>query len=284
MLLTALIALAAVRSASPSFAVNVTGHGPPVLLVPGLSCGADVWDGVVAHLSEHYACHALTLPGFAGQPAIPMPILATVRDQIEAYIGSQGLNRPILVGHSLGGSMALWLAAHRPDLFGAVVTIDGVPALGYLANPAATAGAVHDAAEAVRKRYASMDQVQFERANATAVGAMISLPGEVPPVLAGMNRSDHTAVGRALAELLELDVRPELEHIRCPVIAIVPANQAETPAVVDAIKSKYEAQFHSIPEHAIVVVPHARHFVMLDAPAETFRIIDEFLAHVVRRS
>ena len=53
----------------PLFAVTVTGSGRPMILIPGLSCGGNVWDGTVTHFKDRYECHVVTLAGFAGQPA-----------------------------------------------------------------------------------------------------------------------------------------------------------------------------------------------------------------------
>lgn len=73
----ALFTLAAFAK-TPSFAVKVTGHGRPVILIPGLSSSGAVWDGTVAHLKSRFECHVLTLAGFAGEPRIPAPFLKTV--------------------------------------------------------------------------------------------------------------------------------------------------------------------------------------------------------------
>src|ERR1043166_3653818 len=40
-----------------SFTVQVTGHGKPMLLIPGLSCGGDVWKTSVEHFKDRYECH-----------------------------------------------------------------------------------------------------------------------------------------------------------------------------------------------------------------------------------
>src|SRR5665213_2096633 len=94
---------AALLETKHSFTVTVTGSGPAVILIPGLMCGGDVWNDTVDHLKGRYTCHVLTLPGFDGVPRINPPLLSTVRDEIEAYVTDNKLDRPVLVGHSLGG-------------------------------------------------------------------------------------------------------------------------------------------------------------------------------------
>ena len=83
-----------------SFAVEVTGAGQPVILIPGMASSGTVWDGTVAHLKDHYQCHVLTLAGFAGQPRIEAPFLETVRNDLAAYIRANKLDQPVIVGRA----------------------------------------------------------------------------------------------------------------------------------------------------------------------------------------
>ncbi|GAB3750221.1 alpha/beta fold hydrolase [Spirosoma pomorum] len=92
-----------------SFQVTVTGKGQPVLLLPGYSCSGTVWNETVAHLQDRYECHVLTLPGYAGVAPIKQPVLQTVRDEIIRYIRDKRLDKPVLIGHSLGAFMSLWI-------------------------------------------------------------------------------------------------------------------------------------------------------------------------------
>src|SRR5580692_6292950 len=92
-----------------AFSVKVSGAGRPVIFIPGLAAGGAVWDGTVAHLGGRVQAHVLTLAGFAGQPAIAAPFLEQVHDQIRQYIVANHLDHVVVVGHSLGGMMSLWL-------------------------------------------------------------------------------------------------------------------------------------------------------------------------------
>lgn len=115
--LTLFITLAGFERSSachtPSFTVDVQGHGRPVILIPGLACSAEVWNGTVEHLtSEGFETHALTLAGFGGTPPIHSgDYLKTFRDDLAAYIRQNKLDHPVVIGHSLGGFLALWFAA-----------------------------------------------------------------------------------------------------------------------------------------------------------------------------
>src|SRR5580765_3742730 len=93
-----------------SFQVEVSGHGRPMILIPGLSSSGDTWKTTVARYRDRYECHVLTLAGFAGVPPIDEPVMTAVRAELATYIRERRLDHPIIVGHSLGGSLAMALA------------------------------------------------------------------------------------------------------------------------------------------------------------------------------
>ena len=123
------IGRAQVPAAPASFRVEVTGQGRPMILIPGLSSSGDTWKTTVERYRDRFSCHVLTLAGFAGVAPIAPPLLATVRAELVSYIRTQRLNRPIVVGHSLGGTLALAVAADHPDLVGPLVIVDSLPFL-----------------------------------------------------------------------------------------------------------------------------------------------------------
>ena len=113
---TASTVVAADPPAPRSFRIKVVGQGQPMILIPGLSPSGDTWNTTVARYRGRFACHVLTLAGFAGVPPIEQPRLASVRTELAEYIRTQHLTRPNIVGHSLGGTLALALVADLPDL------------------------------------------------------------------------------------------------------------------------------------------------------------------------
>src|SRR5690349_6528144 len=123
-LFSLLILLASIAVSTPArepeakvFSVEIIGKGKPMILIPRLSSSGEVWRATGEHYREGYQCHILTLAGFAGQPAVASnSFLETVCQAITAYIREQKLDKPVIVGHSLGGFIALKLASQEPDL------------------------------------------------------------------------------------------------------------------------------------------------------------------------
>jgi pimeloyl-ACP methyl ester carboxylesterase len=103
------------------------GDGPPLLLWHGSGCDATVWEGMVPHL-DGFRLVAQDLPGHGASPR-PRLSVAEVMADADALIGGLQLGDPVLVGHSLGG----WLALHHATRgrAGGLVCLDGPSALTY---------------------------------------------------------------------------------------------------------------------------------------------------------
>jgi N-formylmaleamate deformylase len=280
MFLKSLVLALALFSHAPkhySFAVNVVGNGPPMILIPGLSCGGDVWDTTVAHYKGRYKCYVLTLPGFAGQPPIAAPILPKVRDEIIKYMADNHLDHPVLIGHSLGAAMVLWIAATAPDKVGKVVAVDGVPYLPLVLSPTASAETLKSQGEQFRTMMANSTQASFVAGTKQSLSYMITSPNDVETVLKTSRLSDPKSVGETMYELYTTDLRPEMGKIRVPVLELAEGAFNTTPEMKKASMENYEDQLHTIPHHTLRMSDKARHFIMLDDPGFFFKEIDNFL-------
>jgi N-formylmaleamate deformylase len=258
--------------APTAFAVKTSGRGRPVIFIPGFACPGSVWDGTIAHLDGKVEAHVLTLAGFAGQPPISSPSLATVRDQIVRYIVHNDLVRPVIVGHSLGGTMALWLAETFPDL-GGIIDIEGTAFLPALNNPAIT----HENAVAVAKtrsdQIAALTPDQLSAFVAQMMGHMFSEPEDLDRVGAEAAKSDVATLAALFAEGFAKDLRADLGKITTHVTLI-----AATPgAAREQLQAAWHAQVDAINGAELVFID-AKHFVMLDQTDTFYGLLDEALA------
>ncbi|HEU4629802.1 MAG TPA: alpha/beta hydrolase [Gemmatimonadaceae bacterium] len=262
------------------FTVTVTGHGRPMLLVPGLMSGGAVWDGVVARYRDRYELHVLTLAGFAGAPpldSVQAPrFLAAERDAIIRYIRERRLDRPVLVGHSLGGFLALWVAADAPDLVGPVIAVDGVPYLMALGDSTMTPERARPQAGAIRAAYAAFTPAQVAVQTRLGAAQMTRDPARATTLEAWARTSDPATVGRAVAEMMTTDLRDSVAAIRAPVLLVGAGNGAAGDALV-RVRASYERQLRRVPDARVVIAADARHFVMWDDPAALTAAMDHFL-------
>ncbi len=194
---------------------------------------------------------------------------------------SRRLARPVLIGHSLGGFVALWIAATAPDLVGGVVAVDGVPFLPALVSPDATVSQSRAIAASIRDRMAGLSQEAFAAQNRASLAHMITAPADVDRVARDGARSDPRAVGLAVYEVMTTDIRTAMRRIRAPALLIA-AGGAVGPEERTGLAARYEAQVKSIARHRVVVAERARHFVMLDDPDFLSGQIEAFLREARR--
>jgi len=97
---------------------------PPLLLLHGLGASVTRWTDVVPLFAERYRSIAIDLPGF-GRSAAPRTRYSTrwLSGGVRAFCRARGIERPSLVGNSLGGLVALRYAAADPDACAALVLV-----------------------------------------------------------------------------------------------------------------------------------------------------------------
>jgi pimeloyl-ACP methyl ester carboxylesterase len=271
---------AAAISAARPFVAEVEGKGPPMLLIPGLASSGDVWRDVVAHYRGRYECHVLTLSGFAGTPAVvDSNYLVTMRDAIEAYIRERRLRAPVVVGHSLGGFLALSIASHAPSLLGAVVNIDGLPFLPAAQAPGATAASARSMAEQMRHAYMTTPREQMDAMLQAVVSAMVRDTSRNSTVLNWMRTSDGATVGLANYELYTTDLRDSLSTITAPVLNLHAwAGYRSYGATRERTESLTTQQYSRLARGTTRINDSAHHFIMYDELEWMLGEMDRFLA------
>jgi pimeloyl-ACP methyl ester carboxylesterase len=145
--------LVTAADAKPSFKVEVIGKSKQsMILIPGLTCPGKVWNETVERYKKNYQCHVISLPGFAGQPPVEREeYLKSMRDELISYIKESKLKKPILIGHSLGGFLSLWISATEPDLVGPSFIVDALPFFPAIQNPGVTVESTKPMAENMRR-------------------------------------------------------------------------------------------------------------------------------------
>jgi pimeloyl-ACP methyl ester carboxylesterase len=279
--LAALHAPRAIAQTAPTsdvpFRVERVGHGRPMILIPGLLSGGDVWNGTVARYRDRYDMHVLTLAGFAGVAPIPAErYLEAERDAVIRYIRENRLEKPVLVGHSLGGFLALWIASTAPDLVGSVVAVDGVPYLAALNDSTATPEGMKPRVERILALAPSLSADQLamqtraallQQSRDTANGALGERWGR---------GSDGGTMGKVVYEMMTTDLRPNVAAIRAPVLLVASGDGLPAPEVAARLAA-YRDQVSRVRGARVVMAGSSKHFIMLDEPAFLFAEMDRFL-------
>ena len=258
---------------------------PDLILIPGLSSSPEVWDSTVAHLNGRYRVHRIHVQGFAGTPALgnapgdrPATVASPVAEEIARYIRDTNLNKPVVVGHSMGGTMGMMLAARHPDLVGKLMVVDMVPFMGAMFGaPGVTAAQVAPVADQIWTAQTTGPDDAYYAQSAAAVTGMINTESLRAGPLRDAATSDRAVSASAFRELIVTDLRPELPKITAPVEVIyVKFNDPRmTPEITDMI---YRGSFATLPAARLKRVEDSAHFIMLDQPTAFFAELDAFLA------
>jgi pimeloyl-ACP methyl ester carboxylesterase len=255
------VAFAEPPFAPTRFSATVRGNGPDVILIPGLTAGPNVWNGIVAALPG-YRYHLLHVGGMAGAPAGPNAsgaLVSPLADEVARYIESRGLRRPALVGHSMGGTLAMMVATRRPELVGRVMVVDMLP------QPSGLVGSSPERARAMAERLRALGSTPTGR---MLVGSLIGSFGTDA-------RSDPEVVARAMEELAALDLTADLPRIAAPLTVVYANRDARSRARSDAA---YAAAYAGARNAELIRIDGSGHMIMFDQPARLAEAVRDFLA------
>lgn len=247
------------------FSVQVRGEGPDVILIPGLTAGRGVWSSTVNSV-DGYRYHLLQVSGFAGEPArgnAEGAVVAPLADEIARYIRERGLSRPAIVGHSMGGTVAMMIAARHPDLAGRIMVVDMLPQpAGLFGGSAADLGPLAS----------SLSRALSGPSGRRLFGSIVSAFS--PPDSANA-RSDPDVVARAMDELAGMDLTPQLPRIRAPLTIVYASPDDGSSATIDR---QFANAFAAARGAQLVRIDASGHMIMLDQPRRFQAALREFLA------
>lgn len=248
--------------------------GIDVILLPGLATPGAVWDRLVSDLEGRATLHIVDVKGFGsgdGATNAKGGIMKGVLADITVFIDERGLQKPALIGHSLGGTLALQAGIETPDLFGKLMIVDALPFVALLFDPQATVESVASQAASIRDQMASAPA----GVNAEQTAERYAIDDDAKQQIADwIADSDPTTVAQAFYEDMQTDLRPKLSEIEPPVTLVVPV----PPEAEDQnFPQQYKALYSEVPELKVVSIEDARHFVMLDQPEEMTAAVEKFL-------
>lgn len=279
---------AASAVASETFDVGATlverhgSKGAPLILIPGLASGAWVWQDAIRQFGKDHTIYVLTLPGFDGRPAIDGKGMAAAQESVRELIVSRKLDKPVLIGHSLGATMSLAIAAANPDLVRGVVAIDGLPVLPGTEDwtaeyRAQTVAMIQQPKVAPTPAVFAGQQQQYMRGRGTLDMARADELAKLT------GKSDAAAVTRYVGDGVAIDLRASLPAIKAPVLLIAPyspVDAAQEPTTEAERAEYYGSLMKGTPNVTVKTVAPARHFAMFDQPEKVTALIRDYLKAV----
>lgn len=254
------------------------GSGPPLVCLHGFTDTWRTWELVLAALERHHDVLAPTLAGHAGGPPLSEPLNhGSLADVIEAEMDAAGFATAHLVGNSLGGYVALQLAARgRARSVVAFAPAGGWPEGASLATEVLHSfAAMQDGLRPVAPRADALAATPEGRRMATSRVVMRSehIPAQlVAHMLLGVVGCSGLAPLVALALRDGYDV--DAERVSCPVRVVWGMEDVVLPWPQGA--TRYREQW--LPHADWVELDGVGHAPQLDVPLEAAQIILGFTA------
>lgn len=260
---------------------------PPAVLVHGLGGSSLNWTGLMPELSDTFEQWAPDLPGFGESPPARRHTVDAFVDVVIEYI--EGIGRAAhVIANSMGGLIAVLVAARRPDLVASLALIS--PAMPHIRQPSAARGMAVLAVPKVGERLlARINDVAPEEQVRRLAEVLFGDPNVIDPdgfELAVAERTRRMEQGYGDAVLLEslrsivryYAVPPwrsawtEAREVRCPTLVLLGMRDT----LVGSSTAKRWRR--TVPRARVVTLPSTGHVAMMESPAEVASIIRTYLA------
>lgn len=248
--------------------VLVQGSGTDIILIPGFASSYEVWADLASRLRQSHRLHLVQVAGFAGSPAVTNPdgrVVASTVEAISEYIRSQRIEAPVIIGHSLGGEVALMLGARHPDQVGRLMIVDAMPFYTLLFDPSATSETAAPHAAAMRDAMLAATPEQVEAMQHASIARLAKTEAARPGLVAAGINSDRKMMADAMYELMVTDLRPELGRIKVPV-EVVYAYDSHYGVEASQVDAMFRNAYASTPNISFRRIDGSFHFIMLDQP------------------
>jgi 3-oxoadipate enol-lactonase len=236
--------------------------GVPLLFLHGVGSDRHAWAPQLAAFGDERLAIAIDWPGYGDSGFLPGANRATFAEAALAVLDALGIERAHVCGLSLGGVIAIRMAADAPTRIASLVLADTF--------------AVHPEGQAIHDRSlagaANLGMAGLAEARADALLAQPADSATRAEVVATMSRIDPAAYALAAAAVWLADQRAEAAAIAHPTLILHGSEDHITPAALsDELKTL-------IPHAALVEITGAGHLPNLEQPAIFNRVLASFLS------
>lgn len=246
---------------------EISGEGPPVVLIHGLGATSDVWYAPRATLSRAYQVITYDRSGCGRSPRGPGGCsIDSWVDELVDLLDRLSVDEAAVIGHSLGSMIAQRFAARNPSRTRALILAGGEAALSDEARAVLTSRAA-----LIRER--GLTAV----VDPWLVGSLSEATRAENPALVGLLRAmflanDDDSYAEQAEALRDADVTGDDPRIQCPALLLVGDEDRVTPL---DWQRKISA---AIPGSRIGILPSTAHMTMLEQPELFTAAVLEFLA------
>jgi pimeloyl-ACP methyl ester carboxylesterase len=258
------------QTKSYPFEVSKTGKGKQaIVFIPGFASSGDVWNETKANFEKDFTCYTLTMAGFAGVKPQPNPSFENWKNEIANYIKTNKIEKPILIGHSMGGGLALAIAADYPDLISKIVVVDALPCLSALMNPSFKSKENNDCSAMVNQMTAMTDS-QFYDMQKQTMPRLLENTSKLEMVVDWSVKSDRKTFAQMYCDFSNTDLREKIAAIKCPSLLLLESYFVN-------LKPAIESQYKNLKTANFQYANKGLHFIMYDDTAWYLEQLNNFL-------
>ena len=274
LLILALFLISIISYAQPSaIKVEVSGNGNPILYLPGFITPGSVWEPTVQAVEGTYQSHLVSYAGFDGLPPISTPWYSQLKEALIAYAEEKDLKNLTIVGHSLGGNLAVDVAAALPDRIQKLVLVDALPCMRAMMMPGVTADQIQYDSP-YNNQTLQMQPEAFAQVASMMAQSMTANSAFADTLKNWIAEADRKTYVYGYTDLLKLDLRPELAKIKAPTLILgAPFPTSEM------VTNTFNDQYSQLPNKALAIAPAGKHFIMIDQPEWFYEQLNKFLAN-----
>lgn len=249
-----------------------SGKGSPVIFLPGFTTPGSVWNETVQHLKGRYEVHLVSYAGFNGIPPIEMPWYDGIKKELLQYIGDQHFKSVLIIGHSMGGTLAADIASEMPGVTMKLILVDALPCMRELMMPNVPASQItYD--NPYNQRMMQLSDEAFIQ-NAKMMGQYMTMNTEKIDTLVKWSvQADRKTYVYGYTDLLKVDVRDALEKVTAKTLIIGASFPDKNLATTN-----FEKQYAKLKDKSIAIADNSKHFVMFDQPEWFYDQVNTFLA------
>lgn len=253
------------------FEVEISGNGnPTIILIPGFACSGEVWAETRTVYEKDHTCYTLTMAGFADAEPEPNPSFENWKIGIADFIKENNIEKPILIGHSMGGGLAMAIAADYPDLIEKIVVVDALPCLAALSDPNFKQQENIDCS-AIINQITALPNEQFYQMQKMSMPQLIQNTEMLETVVNWSVESDRQTFAKIYCDFSNTDLREKIKGVKCPTLVLLEANFKNFKPVI-------EDQYKNLKSADLQYADKGLHFIMYDDKEWYFDQLANFLA------
>jgi pimeloyl-ACP methyl ester carboxylesterase len=270
-LFSALLIAQFANSQSP-IQVEKSGAGNPILFLPGFTTPGSVWNETIDNLSGTYETHVVSYAGFNGLESIGTPWYAPIKESLIAYIKEEKLTNLTIIGHSMGGNLAVDLAEAFDTNLSGLILVDAIPCMRELMMPGVPASSLQYDSP-YNNQMIEMTEDAFKSTALMMARNMTNQEDKVEIIAGWSIAADRKTYVHGYTDLLKLDLRPSLENIQTETLIL-----GATFPTREMTQQTFEKQYANLKNKTIELADNSKHFIMFDQPEWLYSQINNYLA------